>query len=126
MAEDSGGGGAAEGQDHACTNAHAQPPELVVYHSAGTEQASVLQVVRLRQLGEGTLTTSDLRPDFVWPLQIIAVKDKHLSDSYIGDLVGARAWAKRRSLRYGPPCGSTSTRSSKAGASSSTAAPTKC
>ena len=36
------------------------------------------------------MTTSDLRPDFVWPLQIIAIKDKHLSDSYFGDLMRSK------------------------------------
>ena len=79
--------GVVEGRDRACTNADARPPELAEYYSAGTGQVSV-QVVRLRQLGaEGSLSTSDLKPDFVRPLQVIAIRDKHLDDSYIADLV---------------------------------------
>ena len=49
---------------------------------------SALQIVRLHPLGaEGTLTTSDLKPNFVRPLQIIAIKNKHLDDSYIVDML---------------------------------------
>ena len=95
MAE-GGAGGAAEGLDRACTNADARPPELAESYSAGTGQVSV-QVVRLRQPGaEGALTTSGLGPDFVWPLRVIAIRDRHLDDSYIADLARSRGLDEAR------------------------------
>ena len=95
MAE-GGAGGAAEGWDRACTNADAQPPEPAECYSAGTGQASV-QVVRLRQPGaEEAVTTSELGPDYVWPLRVIAIKDRHLDDSYVADLVRSKGLDEAR------------------------------
>ena len=75
-------------QGLSCTNAHVQPPKLVECHSAKTGSTFVVQVAHLRQLGaEGDLTTSNLKPDFAVPMQIITIKDKHLGDTYIMEML---------------------------------------
>lgn len=42
------------------------------------------------------MTTSDLKPDFVHPLQIIVIKNKHLEDSYIEDLLRGKGLDEAR------------------------------
>lgn len=84
MAEGKGGA-----RGPACTNAHAQPPELVECGSAKTGQTFVVQVIRPQQPGaRGRYpTTSDLKPDFIEPMQIITITDRHLEDQYIEGLL---------------------------------------
>jgi len=88
MAEGKGGA-----RGPAFTNAHAQPPELVECGSAKAGQTFVVQVIRPQQPGaRGRYpTTSDLKPDFIEPMQIITITDRHLEDQYIEGCCGKRA-----------------------------------
>lgn len=88
MAKDVGGRVAAGRQGSVCTNAHVRPPELVEYHSAKTGHKLVVQTAMLCQLGtEDGLPTSDIKPDVTEPVQIITIKDRHLDDPYIREML---------------------------------------
>lgn len=87
MAGGGSGSGAASQQGTECTNARVRPPELVDYNPAMTSQ-TVAVYLNPRHLGaEDGLPTSDIKPDVTVPVQNITIKDKHLEDAYIEEML---------------------------------------
>lgn len=97
MAADMGGSDAAWRWDPACTNAHARSPELRVYSSATTARAPDAGIAAPHPFGaEDGPPTSDIKPGATEPVQFIAIKDKHLGDPYIEDMLRKKGLDERQ------------------------------
>lgn len=88
MASGSGDAAGARRRDTACNNAHGRPPEIAGPDHEGAVPANDLRGAALpRPPAAVPATTLAEGAAFVVPTTVITIRDKHLDDSYIEELM---------------------------------------